>query len=229
MPWIISLLSLKGGSGKSTLSVGLASTLAAAGHRVLLLDADTAQGTASDWDRLATEQGLEGGPSVFAASANLRRDLERLESSYDVVVIDGPPRLDTATRRAALVSDLVLVPATPGAADVWALRRTLELLAEVQEERPALKVRVVLNRADPRTTITAIASEALASSGAKVLPMAVNARVAHPEAMAAGQGVVTYAKTSAAANEMRAFTEAAIAELVQTKGRKGKKRVRKQA
>ncbi|MDF3472419.1 ParA family protein, partial [Sulfitobacter sp. M57] len=48
---IISFLNQKGGVGKTTLSVNVASCLARQGHRVLLIDADK-QGSATTWASL---------------------------------------------------------------------------------------------------------------------------------------------------------------------------------
>ena len=45
---IITLSSLKGGTGKTSLSVHLAHAIALSGNRVILIDADP-QASASDW------------------------------------------------------------------------------------------------------------------------------------------------------------------------------------
>jgi cellulose biosynthesis protein BcsQ len=51
-----------------------------------------------------------------------------LAAGSDVVVMDGPLKLDTMTRSAAVAADLVLVPVRPGSLDVWAVEGTAETL-----------------------------------------------------------------------------------------------------
>ena len=49
MAKIISLIQLKGGSGKSTITTNLAGALAMKGERVGLIDADQPQNTSGSW------------------------------------------------------------------------------------------------------------------------------------------------------------------------------------
>ena len=51
---IIALLNEKGGSGKSTLSINIATALHRRGEKVVLIDADP-QGTARDWREASPE------------------------------------------------------------------------------------------------------------------------------------------------------------------------------
>ncbi len=208
MAIVIALSSLKGGVGKSTLSLNLATCLHRAGHRVLLVDADP-QGTCSAWAARAAELGREGPPVVAMAGAALRRDLAKVGDGFDVVVIDSPPRMGTEARAAMLAADVVVVPVTPGAADVWAARETVAVLEEAQSLRPELRAVVVLNRAD-RTALAKMAGQAVERLGVPALGVSLAQRVAFGEATLAGQGVVDYAPASEAAREVRRFTRAVL-------------------
>ena len=56
---VVSLLHQKGGTGKSTLAIGVALSCLRAGEKALLIDADP-QGTVSDWgNRFGGRFGLE--------------------------------------------------------------------------------------------------------------------------------------------------------------------------
>ncbi len=230
MALTIAVASLKGGVGKSTIALNLAACLHRAGHRALVVDTDS-QGTCLAWAAVAADNGRSGAPVVGLVGRGLRRDLEQVASGFDVVVIDAPPRLGPEARAAMLAADIVLMPTTPGAADVWALRATLEVLAEAREVRPELRAAVVLNRAD-RTTLASLTGAAVAELGVEVLAATLGARVAFGEATLAGLGVVDYAPGSPAAREVEELTAAVLAAVrgrADDEGKQGKRKGRSRA
>lgn len=210
MAWMIAVAALKGGVGKSTVALTLATTLHAAKHRVLVADCDP-QGTCRAWAARAADEGHEGPAVVALDGRQLRRDLERVAAGVDVVIVDTPPRLGADARAAMLVADLVLLPTTPGAADLWALQETIAVLAEVRAMRD-VRAAVVLNRLD-RTTLARLAREAAAELDVPTLSATLGARVAFGEAILAGLGVVQHAPESVAADEARKLTAAVLAAL----------------
>lgn len=210
MAIVITVAGLKGGIGKSTLTINLAACFHRAGHRALIVDADP-QGTCRTWAARASEVSHEGPPVVAIDGKTLRRDLARVSEGFDIVVIDSPPRMGTDARAAMLSADLVVMPVVPGAADVWALQETVAVLEEVRALRPELRAVVVLNRAD-RTTLAKLAKEALTGiENVASLESTVGNRVAFGEATLAGQGVLDYAPESRAAEEVKAFAAAVLA------------------
>jgi cellulose biosynthesis protein BcsQ len=108
-----------------------------------------------------------------------------------------------------LVSDFVLMPVTPGAADVWALRETLALLEDARSMRPEIVAAIVLNRAD-RTTLASLTKTAIGSMGVLVLKASLGARVVYGEATLAGKAVVDYAPDSPAKLEVEILTAAVL-------------------
>jgi chromosome partitioning protein len=208
MALVLSVVALKGGVGKSTVALNVGSCLHRSGHRTLLVDADS-QGTLRAWAAKGAEAGWDGPPVIGLDGPALRRDLERVAAGFDLAIIDGPPRLGSETRAAMLVADFVLMPVTPGAADVWALRDTLALLEDARSMRPELAAAIVLNRAD-RTTLAALTKSAIGSMGVPVLEASFGARVVYGEATLAGKAVVDYAPDSPARLEVEAVTAAAL-------------------
>jgi chromosome partitioning protein len=204
----VAIVSLKGGVGKSTIALNLASCLHAS-LRVVLVDSDP-QGTASSWAARAVECGREGVPVVAMTAASLVRDLPSLAPSFDVAIIDTPPRLGAAARGAMLAADVVLVPCGPGPSDVWATAETIVALDEARTLRHELVAALVLNRAD-RTAIARSAEKALGGMGAPLLDVAVGQRVAFAEATIEGMGVTEHAPRSAAAMDVRRLTRAVLA------------------
>jgi len=201
MALVIAVVGLKGGIGKSTIAVNVATCLHRDGHRVLLVDTD-AQGTSSMWSAAGAEAGHDGPTVVSVEGKGLRRDIENLGRGFDVLVIDGPPKLGTETRSAMVVADLVVLPATPGAADLWALAKTVEIVEEARALAPGMHAAIVANRTD-RTALATALRKHLAGFGLPLLETSLGARVAFGEATLGGQGVIDYAPDSDAAREVR--------------------------
>ncbi len=202
MPLVLSVVGLKGGIGKSTIALNLACCLHRK-RRALLVDSD-AQATLRSWAATSAEAERTGPPVIGLDGPALRRDLAQVATGFEVVVIDGPPRLGVETRAAMMVADLVLLPVIPGVADIWALRETLALLDEARSVRPELPARVALNRID-RTTLARMTAEALSDMPVPVLSAGLGNRVAYGEATLAGRSVVDYGTDTAAQLEVRAL------------------------
>ena len=121
----ISIISQKGGAGKTTLAIHLAGAATAAGLSALILDADP-QATASQWSQ------WRGGtdPEVIdCASPTLlaRKVAQAGELGADLVIIDTPPHADIMAREACKIADLILIPCRPQAFDLSAVETTAEL------------------------------------------------------------------------------------------------------
>jgi chromosome partitioning protein len=206
----LSVSGLKGGAGKTVVATNLAAALHRSGHKTLLVDLD-AQATASTWAARAAELSHDAPPVVTMTGPAVRRDIERVGSSYDVVVLDSPPRLGVESRTAVILADVVLLPVSPGVADTWALQSTLTVLEEARALRPELRAGLVLNRWD-RSSLASSARSALEQTDLPVLGV-LSSRVAYGEAMASGLGVIEYASKSEAALEFRRLVRATMASL----------------
>ena len=94
-------MAFKGGSGKTTIATNLVVMRAAAGHDVLLIDADD-QETASDFTILRNERvsGGAGYTSIKLTGPAVRTETLRLAGKYTDIIIDTGGR-DTTSQRAA--------------------------------------------------------------------------------------------------------------------------------
>ncbi|MFO0851854.1 MAG: ParA family partition ATPase [Gemmataceae bacterium] len=196
MPKVISVLNQKGGVGKTTLTVHLATALARAGEKVLLVDADP-QGSALDWS--AARRGEPLFPVAGLPKASLHKELPALAANYAYALIDGPPRVYDVARSAILASDLVLIPVQPSPYDVWAAREIVDLLGEATVFKPGLKAAFVVNRRIVNTAIGRDVAEALAEYPVPVLEASVSQRVLFAESAAQGLTVFELATGGGAA------------------------------
>lgn len=187
MPKVIAILNQKGGVGKTTLAVHLATALARKKRSVILLDADP-QGSALDW--AAARQGNPLFPVVGLPKSSIHKELPTLASNYDIVVIDGPPRVYDVARSAIMAADLVLVPVQPSPYDVWAAKEIIDLLTEASVFKPSIRQAFVINRKIANTAIGRDVAQALSDYPIPVLKSAICQRVAFAES--ATQGLTVY-------------------------------------
>lgn len=197
---IVSVLGEKGGCGKSTIAIAIASELHARGASVVLADGDP-QGTSTTWGAFAAGAGRDE-PKVVPIGDMAEVELRQLATHATWVIADLPGRLGRRTASALLASDIAIVPCIPSPTDAWTLPSTFRLTDDARALHPDLKAAVLLNRVD-RTSISQSAVEAIRSLGKPVLSSSLSDRVAYLEAIASGFGVTRYARSSQAAQEVR--------------------------
>src|SRR5208337_2207830 len=120
----IAIISQKGGAGKTTLSVHLATAASASGHSAAIVDLDP-QGTAASWgDRRQADA-----PEVVSGqAARLAVLIEAARANgADLLILDTAPNADQTALRAARVADVVLIPCRAATFDLEAIQATLTL------------------------------------------------------------------------------------------------------
>jgi chromosome partitioning protein len=194
------LLSRKGGTGKTTLSVNLAVAAMAAGLKVAMADLDP-QSSACRWSDVRANPE----PSVKAVNggtlfpyANM---VERLGA--DLLVIDTPAGDSAATQAAISIADLCVLISRPSYFDLEALAWAAE--AVKARGKPGL---IVLNQAPSRRggiepPIILRSAEAARKLGLPLASVGLRARVAFQDSLWRGQGVLEFDPRSAAAEEVR--------------------------
>ena len=139
--------SLKGGSGKSTVTFNLAVWLEMAEADVLVIDADP-QATLSDVSEVRSEEGFEPFLTIKSGSALSRKKL----AGYDEVLIDVGASDIESMKLALALADRVVIPVPPSQADIWSTQRFINFHDEaVDGERPELLT--FINRADTHHAI----------------------------------------------------------------------------
>ena len=112
----IVLATQKGGSGKSTLTIGLALAAKNAGHTVRLIDTDP-QGTLSNWQvrRGIAEPIVE---TIYNVSRFETRLGQLARGGITVTVVDTASGVGATTAAAIRCADLCLIPARPSVTDI---------------------------------------------------------------------------------------------------------------
>ena len=185
---VIAIVNQKGGTGKTTLSINLASAFAVL-YPTLLLDADP-QGSALDWadSRSTLQMNLD---VRELGHGDLVREVRGLARGYDWIIIDGPPGIGRTSAEAVRVADVVLIPSKPGPLDVWACADIVEAVKARQETTGGLpRAAFVITMARPRTLLVGQVETALAEYGIPALSARTTERVAYPTTAIEGKSVL---------------------------------------
>lgn len=191
---IISIISQKGGAGKTTLAVNLAVLLEQNSKAVLLLDLDP-QASSSYW----SDSRSQTVPVVVAAQQNRLHQLLETgrENGADFVIIDTAPHSESAAFESSQVADIVIIPCRAGILDIRAIQSSLNI-CKLTEKTPY----VLLNALPFRGSIAEEAVQAIRQIGGVVMNSSVGQRIAFNHAMTAGLGVVEYEPKGKASIEM---------------------------
>lgn len=217
MGQIIAVGNLKGGVGKTTIAVNLASAFASRGAEVAVLDLDP-QGSATTWaarGRLPAH--VEPGPPTGSHGSSQWLGQARQLAARGLLVLDLPPLVVPVLASATLVADLLLVPITPSALDIGPTQQTLRILSVTRASRPAARPRGLLvpNRVDFRGyyhEATQAAFEALSEHWAP----SIRNHTDHVNAFAIGDWTGCYAPGSVATLDILALADAVEGLLLAT-------------
>src|SRR5919107_4792514 len=219
---IIAVVNQKGGSGKTTLSMKLAGSLARRGHKVLVVDADP-QGTATRGAATADDDKPFQASVVglSAASAKVHREVKKFVDDYDYIIIDCPPAADSPVPQSALlVADLALVPVIPSPLDMWAAVGIREVIGNVGDINEDLTPRLVINQLQPNTTLAKEALEVLPEFGIELCKTYMHQRQVYRQSAVFGQTVHDFGgRASSAGEEIDALTDEILALLKRRAGK----------
>lgn len=123
MTQVLTIASLKGGTGKTTSAILLATALVRRGHTVTVIDTDP-QGSATEWAQRASDDGNE---LEFQVTVGNARTIARSMPTTDVVIIDCPPGNPQIIDAAIDAADHVIIPVRPSAIEVDRMWETLDL------------------------------------------------------------------------------------------------------
>ena len=191
---VLSFVTQKGGSGKTTLVFCCAVAAEEAGKRVLILDMDP-QATATAWykDREADTPVLASIKSSELADAIAKAE----KAGFDFVFIDTPGRDEPGTAAAIRTSDLCIIPCRPAPGDMKATPPTIATINRLKKNAA-----FVLTQTAPHGQRNAEAEKGLSMLG-MVCPHPIVMRNSYQDAQGAGLGVTEFEPDGKAAQEIR--------------------------
>jgi chromosome partitioning protein len=202
MQQIITVATMKGGSGKSTMASCLAVHWHLSGRRATIIDADPQRSIA----RLASREKALGGVTVVEdASENAWKTARNLSSSGPII-IDTPGFRSLATLACIAAADFLLVPVKASPLDIDRMLDTLKLLIEGEEGERRL-FRCVLTQTTRDSVISKHIRAELIEAGYPVLNNEMTNRVAYAEAGLWGATPSLIDRNGAAAREIAAIAD----------------------
>lgn len=202
----LSVVSQKGGSGRTTLSVNLAVAAERAGLSCAICDLDP---QASGWkwsQRRKTEA-----PEVLTAVAEQLESIQAKATAggLDLLIIDSAPHADRAALLACKAADLVLVPTRASILDLDALKPVLELVE--MAKRPAL---AVLNGVSTTTSLDVDeARDAITARGVELHASYIHERVIYKRSLIDGRTVIEVGSDPKAVREIETLFGAIVERL----------------
>lgn len=199
-PRVVSVVSQKGGTGKTTLSCALAALASRAGTPTALLDLDP-QASAARWHDLRRANGEEDPPVFATPSTRMQALVDALgRDGAELILTDTAPHSGADALTVARLSDHILIPLQPSFPDLAAITRTIDI-AEVAKT-PAT---IVLNLALVNHPSTDDARAVIEGTAAPAAPVVLHRRVAHVNSFNTGRCAAEYQPGGKAAGELRAL------------------------
>lgn len=192
---VISVVSSKGGVGKTTIASALAFLAASEGKCIALIDLDP-QGSLSSWNDRRKNGKFHLISDVDKASVALAT----IGDGFDYIFIDTPPAFLATIEDAIKACDVAVIPLRPSALDLIASEDAVIMAREA--EKPHL---CVLSDAEPRWKTTASASAYLKNGRVLVAKKPITHRAAYLGAMTSGKTGPEVDKTGVAREEVESL------------------------
>jgi chromosome partitioning protein len=197
---IITVASMKGGSGKSTVASCLAVHWHLAGQHPTIIDADPQRSIA----RLAARERALGGVSVVEDATEDACNTAHRLAGAGPVIIDTPGFRSQATLRCLAATDFLLVPVKPSPFDVDRMLDTLDILTKAAAgPRPIF--RCLLTQTTRDSVIAKHIRSELAQAGYPLLESEMTNRVVYAEAALWGATPTLLDRSGPAARDIAAI------------------------
>lgn len=206
-----SLVSQKGGSGKTTLTLQLAIAAMAKKLIVSIIDLDP-QRSAEQWSELRKSlpepEASHEPVIVHGIASDLDKMLEDAageDAQSDLTLIDTPPAVDKTMISAASAADLIIVPTRTGILDRFAVDETLNYLSMIQALK---KTVVVINAASKgEDEIGELRNYLIDKYNVQILTTEIEMNPDYSKSLADGKGVAEIMSRKKSGKTMRTLYE----------------------
>lgn len=177
MAKIISFISRKGGTGKTTNAINLATTLYQMGKRVLLIETDTnyTLNTLRKMELFKNNETKNGFEILGSQDNNVANELANIKETRreDIIIVDSAGKTtDEGLKKLCLVSDIVIVPTSLTQNDLLVTYQTVTDLAPARNINQQLKILILPNRIHSATNMYTVRQN-LKDLDAIILPVIV--------------------------------------------------------
>jgi len=208
---IWSVVSQKGGSGKTTLTLQLAIAAMAKDMLVSVIDLDP-QRSAEQWSNFRKSKLDVDDRKEPVIVHGIPSDLDDMlkaaaseDAQSDITLIDTPPSVDKTMIYAAAAASLVIVPTRTGILDRFAVDETLDYLSKIQA---LSKTVVVLNAtSNDKDAISDIKKFLKDKYKIKILTTTIETHADYSNSLGDGNGVVETMSRKKSAKSVRALYE----------------------
>ncbi|WP_319567762.1 ParA family protein [Cohaesibacter marisflavi] len=211
MPYIISVVSQKGGVGKSTIARMIAVEFAlmdGCSWKGLLADLDPSQATAFRWSQWREQNASK--PDIVARPYASPEQVLADAGNYNIVIVDGAPNASRDTLRVAQAADVVIIPTGTSRDD---LIPTIQLANELEKNGISRRIIVFgLNRVGTSELENSEARNYLEQTGYRVASGELRDMVTYRRASDSGRAV-TETWLGELNNRARVFFQSLMKEL----------------
>lgn len=179
-PKIIAFISRKGGTGKTTNAINLATSLFEAGKKLVLIetDANYTLSTLRKLELFKAKTNTACFDILGSTDENVSDELSgwKENKKLDYVVVDSAGKTtNEGIKKLCLASDVVIVPTSLTPNDLLVTYQTITDLSPAQQHNPRLKILILPNRLHSGTGLHTVRDN-LKNVNALVLPVIVPQR-----------------------------------------------------
>ena len=217
MSKVISIVNIKGGVGKTTISINLSAGISDTDRKVLLIDTDP-QESATDWIRKRkeldkseiTHKNFHFYNSEFKPR-KAKETISALKKGYDLIIFDNPPKDYHTVIHIIANSDFCIIPISTSASDIKSTKQMVDIIQE-GKRRNLFNVNpfLLISNKFIGTTVGNQFRKTIDIINIPIMKTEINHRIALLELSYLGKTIFEYDENSMAAYEFKKLAREVI-------------------